>query len=230
MRRLGLRKGTVRLLFHGMDQIGEFDRVLDEEDRDIVADNVPIALLRVEFDREAAHVACQIHRPLVAGYGREADKDLGLLPHLGQHVGLGMIGQAIGQFEYAVGAIAAGVDHALGNALMIEMEDLLAQDKVFEQRGASFAGTQAVLIVGDRHALLRGHRAGGVVGALMGFAAMPLGFGIAALCRAAVVLAAVLGHDGASLSMERAASTPGSLICPPTKCLMLINAVDGALA
>jgi hypothetical protein len=41
----GLREAAVRLLFDGMDQVGKLDRVLDEEDRDVVADEIPIALL-----------------------------------------------------------------------------------------------------------------------------------------------------------------------------------------
>ena len=43
---------------------------------------------------------------------------------------------------------------ALGNALVIEVRDLLAQDEVFEQRRAAQARLERVLIVGDRHALI----------------------------------------------------------------------------
>jgi hypothetical protein len=48
MRRLRLREGPVRLRLGRMDQVGELDGVLDEEHRDVVADEVPVALLRVE--------------------------------------------------------------------------------------------------------------------------------------------------------------------------------------
>ena len=60
----------VRLLLRGMDQVGEFDGVLNEEHRNIVSDDVPVAFFCVDFHREAAHVARQIGRPLVAGHGR----------------------------------------------------------------------------------------------------------------------------------------------------------------
>jgi hypothetical protein len=40
------------------------------------------------------------------------------------------------------------VDDALGDALVVEVEDLLAQDEVFEQRRAALAGLQRVLVVG----------------------------------------------------------------------------------
>ena len=52
-------------------EVGELDRVLDEEHRDVVADEVPVALLRVELHREAAHVTGEVGRALVAGDGRE---------------------------------------------------------------------------------------------------------------------------------------------------------------
>jgi hypothetical protein len=60
VRGLRLRETAVGFLLGGMDDIGELDRVLDEEDRDVVADDVPVALLRIKLDRKAAHVARQV--------------------------------------------------------------------------------------------------------------------------------------------------------------------------
>ena len=59
------------------------------------------------------------------------------------------------RLEEAVRAEPAGVHHALGNALVIEVEDLLAEVEILEQRRAALADLQGVLIVGDRNALLR---------------------------------------------------------------------------
>ncbi len=67
-----LRKAAVGLHLHRMDQVGELHRVLDEEDRDVVADQVEVAFLGVELHREAAHVARQVDRAGAAGHGREA--------------------------------------------------------------------------------------------------------------------------------------------------------------
>ena len=38
-------KRAVRLHLHGMDEVGELHRVLDEEHRDVVADEIPVAFL-----------------------------------------------------------------------------------------------------------------------------------------------------------------------------------------
>ncbi len=70
------------------------------------------------------------------------------------------------------------MDHPLGDALMVEMEDFLAQDEVFQQRRTALARAKAVLVIGNRDALLGRHRAVGILGGLVGFAAMALGLGI----------------------------------------------------
>ena len=155
VRRLRLREAAVGLLLHGVDEVGELDRVLDEEDRDVVADEVPVALLRVELHGEAAHVAGQVERALVAGDGREPDEHRRPLARPLEQVGAGEVGERLVVLEVAVRAEAAGVDDPLGDALVVEVEDLLAEVEVLEQRRAALADPQRVLVVGDRDALLR---------------------------------------------------------------------------
>ena len=135
VRGLRLRKAAVGLRLGRVDDVGELDRVLDEEHRDVVADQVPVAFLGVELDREAAHVAGQVRRALAAGHGREAHERLGLLALALEQVGAGDVGQRLVGLEVAVRAIAARMDDALRDALMVEMEDLLAEMEVLEQGG-----------------------------------------------------------------------------------------------
>ena len=68
-------KGAIRFGLGGMDDVGKLDGVLDEEDRDVVADQIPIAFLGVELDGKAAHVAGEIERAFRAGDGAEAHED-----------------------------------------------------------------------------------------------------------------------------------------------------------
>ena len=153
--RLRLRKAAVGLLLGGMDDVGELDRVLDEEHRDVVADEVPVAFLGVELDREAAHVARQIGRSLAAGHGREAHEDRRLFAGALEQIGAGDVGQRFVILEIAVRAIAARMHDALGNALVVEVEDLLAEMEILERGRPAPADPQRVLVVGDRGALLR---------------------------------------------------------------------------
>ena len=73
-----------------------------------------------------------------------------------EQVGAGEVGQRLVVLEEAVGAEAAGVHDALGDALVVEVEDLLAEVEVLQQRRAALADLQRVLVVGDRHALRGG--------------------------------------------------------------------------
>jgi len=172
MRGGGLRIAAVRLHLHRMDQVGKLDRVLDEKHRNVVADEIEIAFLGVEFHREAAHVARQVARAGAARHGGEAHEHFGLLFRVLQERRLGQPGQRLGRLKKAVRSRAARMHDTLGNALMIEMGDLLAQHKVFQQRGTARTALQRILVVRDRHTLVRGQQHVGLAGDLMRFAAM----------------------------------------------------------
>jgi len=151
---LRLREPAVRLLLDGVDEVGELDRVLDEEDGDVVADEVPVPLLGVELGGEAPDVPGQVGRALAAGDGREPDEDGGLLPLALEEVGPGDVGERVVVLEIAVGPEASGVDDPLGDPLVVEVEDLFPEVEVFQQRRAPGAGLERVLVVGDGDPLL----------------------------------------------------------------------------
>src|ERR1035437_1571007 len=94
-----LWKATVGFHFYGMDKVGEFDGILDEENRDVVADQVPVAFLGVELDRKAAYVARGVDRAGAARDGRYARKHGRYLAHLGEYPGGCVLLQRGGQLE-----------------------------------------------------------------------------------------------------------------------------------
>lgn len=150
MRSLGLREIAVRFLLGGMDQIGKLDRVLDEENRDVVADQIPIAFLGVKLDRETAHVAGQVERALVAGDCREAHENRRLFASTLKNVGARVFSERFIGFEIAVCPVAASMHDPLGYPLVIEMEDLVTEVEILDQRWPTLADLQSVLIVRDR--------------------------------------------------------------------------------
>jgi hypothetical protein len=77
MRRLGLRHLVVGLGLRGMYKVGELDGVLDEEDGDVVANNVPDAFVRVELCGEATYVTDGVGGASGTGDGGEAYEDGG---------------------------------------------------------------------------------------------------------------------------------------------------------
>src|SRR6185312_5123746 len=62
----------MRLRLDRMHEVRELHRVLDEEDRDVVTDEVPVAFIGVELDGKAAHIARGVSRAALAGDGRKA--------------------------------------------------------------------------------------------------------------------------------------------------------------
>jgi hypothetical protein len=81
------------------------------------------------------------------------------------------VGKRLVVLEVAMGSVAAGVNDALRNALMVEMEDLLPQVEVFQGGGPAGTNPEGILVIGDGGALLRGQYRHFTTGGLMGFAA-----------------------------------------------------------
>ena len=136
MGRRRLRHGEVRLRLGRVHQVRKLHRILDEEHRDVVADEVPVAIVRVELDGEATNVAGGVGRAALAEDGREAHENRRLLAHFCEQRGPGVLRQSSRALEESMSRRAARVDDALGNALVIEVGDLFAEDEVLEQRRA----------------------------------------------------------------------------------------------
>ena len=124
VRRLCLRDFIVRFRLARVDKFGELDGVLDEEDRDVVPDDVPVALLCVELDSEAANITNSVRRASAAEDGGESDEDRGLAGCVRQDASAGDIFGGFVEFECPKGTGTAGVDDTLGDAFMIEAVDL----------------------------------------------------------------------------------------------------------
>ncbi len=117
VRRRRLRHPVVRLRLHRVDQVRELHRVLDEEHRDVVADQVPVALVGVELHGEAAHVARRVGRAALAGDGREAHEHRRPLAGFGEQRCARQLGERLVALEVAVRGRAARMhDRAPGCA------------------------------------------------------------------------------------------------------------------
>jgi hypothetical protein len=69
-----------------VDEERELGRIADEEDRRVVKDPVPIALLSVIFDRETSRVSCSIWGTLFATNCRETSDAGSLFANVEEHV------------------------------------------------------------------------------------------------------------------------------------------------
>ena len=151
---VGLRMALLRV-----DEVGKFQRIADEEHRRVVADDVPIALLGVELQRKAAHVALGIRRTTLAGDGREAQEQLPSSCRSSRSTSAFVyLRDVVGDGQRAIGTRALGVHGALRNALAVLMRELFEQMEVLEQHRAARAGGQRILVIGDRRAAIRRKR------------------------------------------------------------------------
>ena len=88
---LGLLSEGDRVRLQGVDDVGERDGVTDEEHRDVVADDVPVAVLGVELHREAPGVTGGLRGVTAADDGGEAQGDVGALARLLEQLGPGVL-------------------------------------------------------------------------------------------------------------------------------------------
>lgn len=157
VRRLRLRDLVVRLRLDRMNEVGELDAVLDEEDGKVVAYQVVVALVGVELRREPADITNGVSRAAGPGDRGEPHEHRCLFARRGQELRDGVVGQRIVVgLEVSVGARTAGVYHPFGDALVVEVGDLLPRVEVLQQRRPALSDAQRVVGVIHANTLLRG--------------------------------------------------------------------------
>ena len=92
--RVGLAVGQ-RVRLEGVHHVRELGGVADEEDLQVVADEVPVAVLGVELDGESARIAQGLGRVIAVDDGREAGEDGGLLAGSLKELGAGVLGDGL---------------------------------------------------------------------------------------------------------------------------------------
>ena len=140
----------------GMDEVGELQRVADEEDRGVVPHQVVVSVLGVELDGEPPRVAHCVGRSSAPGHRGEPEEGLGPLADLTEEPCPRPPGDVAGDLESAERGRSVGMDHPLGNALAVEPGELLEEVLILDEHRAGGAGGLAVLVVHHRGAGLRG--------------------------------------------------------------------------
>ena len=154
---VGLLAVGVGVVLLGVDEVGELQRVADEEDRRVVAGEIPIPVRRVELDREAAGIPHRVGGALGPRHGGEADEHVGLLAGHREHVHAGPAGRlGVGDRERPVRPGTDGVHDPFRNAFPVEPGELLDEVLIGEQDRTGGTGRLAVLVVGNRSAGLGG--------------------------------------------------------------------------
>ena len=109
-----------------LTDVRKFDRVLYEEDWDVVSDNIPIAFFGIELHGKATDVSNCISTATTALNGREPYEYWSLSRGVRQHRCKSEVRCAFEKSEFAESTCSAGMNHTLGNTLMIKAMNLEA--------------------------------------------------------------------------------------------------------
>src|SRR6202790_5136947 len=141
---------SARIAFDRMIQIGELQRVAQEEYRRVVAHQIPISFFRIKLHRKAADVAFGIGGASFSRDRREAGEQISLFSDLRKDLRPGVRGDVVRDGKCAEGARALCVHPALRDDLAVEVSKLLKKPDVFKQRRAACSGGLDILVVNDR--------------------------------------------------------------------------------
>jgi hypothetical protein len=108
-------------------QLVQLRLALDEEDRDVVSDNIPVALLSIELDGESTNIPDSVCGTAATEHGGESEEDRGLARCVSEDTGRCDVGGRFEEGEFSEGTGATGVDYALGDTFVVEPVDLSCQ-------------------------------------------------------------------------------------------------------
>lgn len=122
--RLSLWDLGLGLWFPSVDDVGEFDGILNEKHGDIVPDEIPVSFTGVKLDGKSTNISDGVRRPARSENGGKSDEKGGFIRGVVEDVCARKLGDGGMQTEDTVGTRAPCMDDTLGNPLMVEMVNL----------------------------------------------------------------------------------------------------------
>ena len=109
---LSLRQARLRVRLTGVDEVREFDTILNKEDGNVVADDIPVTFLRVKSAGETSDFSRRLSRAGATEDGRETHEHWHLSFEISEDLGVCHVLQACVQLEETVRSVTASVDDA----------------------------------------------------------------------------------------------------------------------
>ena len=122
VRSLSLWNFNIWFRLRGVDQVCELDGVLNEEDWDVIADDIPIALLGVELDGKPSHVSHRMATTPRPKYGRETKEDRRISRSVSQKPRIGHVCSAFIEFEGSECTGPTCMNNSFWDTLVVETE------------------------------------------------------------------------------------------------------------
>ena len=107
-----------------VDDIWELHGVLNEENRNVIPNNIPVSLLRVELHSKTSYISHGIRTPPRSKHSRETQKNGRGARGISEHTGMGDIFSTLIELEGTESSRASSVDDSFWNTLVVELHDL----------------------------------------------------------------------------------------------------------
>uniref|UniRef100_A0A1Y1LA22 Uncharacterized protein n=1 Tax=Photinus pyralis TaxID=7054 RepID=A0A1Y1LA22_PHOPY len=124
---------VVRSRLDRVNEIRELDCILDEENRDVIPDNVKVALVGVESDCESVNITSSVRTSPGAGDSREADKYWSLLILRPQKRRSSNVAKVPVAGKRSMGAGASSMDCSFRNSFVVKVRNFLSEYEVLQQ-------------------------------------------------------------------------------------------------
>jgi hypothetical protein len=125
-----------------MNDIRKLHSILNEEDRNVIPDDIPIALLGIKFDSKSSHISNGIGASAGSENGGESEEDGCRARSISEHTGGGDICCAFVEFEGTESTYTSGMDNPFWDTLVVEFHnlvDVLAMPKVHGGEESTFS-------------------------------------------------------------------------------------------
>lgn len=107
-----------------LTEVREFDSVLDKENGDVVANNIPIAFIRIELCCKSTDITNRIRASFASLHGGKPHEYRCVPRRVRQDSGIRQVLQAFLKFEVAKRACTACMHHSLRDTLMVKTMNL----------------------------------------------------------------------------------------------------------
>ena len=121
-----------------MEEIWEFNWVVDEEHWGIVSNHIVVALFGVEFNGKSSWVSHGIWGTSLTGDGGESEEEWRLLSNLVEEASLGEWSHIVSDFEDTMGCGSLSMHNTLWDSLSVEMGELIDEGEVLQKDGTSW--------------------------------------------------------------------------------------------
>jgi len=135
-------------------EVREFEWIAQEEDRRVVADEVPVSLLGIELHRKAPNVPLSISGTALASNRGKTREEFGLRSNFGEYFSLGIAGYIVSYCECAVSTRTLSVHATFRNHFSVKVGEFLQKPDILQERWPALPGGHDVLVIGDGSACI----------------------------------------------------------------------------